>query len=157
MVKHSEIPDPEIRKARQEYIEDRWRDLSNRQREHTDEAAKYLMVVNAGGAIATLSFMGAMKMLDPIPGARAMLSFFLAGLLLVGLGRALAIYRFDWTFSGWRDAVRLYYTDKIDWEALLEGDMSRSGRFLPSEFVAWASFACFITGLAIAYVDLLWR
>jgi len=67
-MKFSDTKNPELHKARIEYVNRRWRDLYERQLDVGDRVIKYLILINSGGAVAVLSFMGAMKTLDPVPG-----------------------------------------------------------------------------------------
>ena len=45
-------------KQQTEYINERWSQLYELEKEWGKEAIKYLMLTNAGGAVATLSFIG---------------------------------------------------------------------------------------------------
>ena len=83
-----------------------------------------------------------------------MLAFFVLGVVLVGIGRAVNYYRSYWLFSGWRSDVSKYYADGIEWNVLLSEDEKRSGYFVWIDVVAWMSFLCFLTGLAIGFVGI---
>ena len=154
-MKFSDTTDEKLRQVRIAYVEKRWSDLADRYRVLVDEAARYLFLVNSGGAIATLSYMGALKTVDPIPGARLMLIFFLCGVLLVGVGRALGSYRSYSILMGWSRSVSLYYSNAIDWDDLLKQDAEKGKPSLVTDAIAWSCFACFVSGLAVAYRDLI--
>lgn len=67
-----------------------------------DAAVNFLFLVNSGGAVATLSFLGAS------PEVRAMLlpkvafTCFVAGLILVGFLRAFRVHNYQRAFDSWQ-------------------------------------------------------
>lgn len=135
------------------YVENRWTQLQGRIVERSEAAWKYLMLTNAGSALAVLSFMGAYKTIEPIPNAPSMLIAFLSGVVLVGVGHAIAYYRATWLFSGWRADISRFYTDDIGWSEVLTRDNTRSGYFIWVDVVAWLSFICFFAGLGLGVYD----
>ena len=146
---------PEVREAHVAYVNTRWKQLHEMTTSASKDAATYLMVTNSGGAVAVLSFMGAMKTVTPIPGAVWMLASFVFGVVLLGFGRAANYYRAYWLFSGWRTDVRKYYIDDIEWSMLIIGDEKRARYFPWIDIVAWMSFFCFLAGLVIGFVSIL--
>jgi len=145
---------PELREAHVGYVNTRWKQLHDMVNGSSKDIVTYLMVTNSGGAVAVLTFMGAMKTLTPISGAISMLAFFLVGVVLVGIGRAVAYYRAYWLFSGWRSDVSKYYADGIEWNALIREDEGRAGYFLWIDVLAWLSFFCFLVALVIGFVSI---
>jgi len=145
----------ELRAVHIQYVNTRWKQLYEMVAGTSKDAITYLMVTNSGGAIAVLSFMGAMKSINPIPGALCMLASFVTGVVLIGFGRGVVYYRAYWLFSGWRSGVTKYYADTIEWGELVDEDNKRSRYFIWADIIAWLSFFCFLTGLAIGFVSTL--
>lgn len=154
-MKFSETNNPELHKARIEYVNRRWRDLYERQLDVGDRIIKYLILINSGGAVAVLSLMGAMKTLDPVPGARWMLALFLSGIVVTGFLMIIGAYRLSCVFRGWRNDTDNYYKNELDWDDVLKQDRKRSGDFWITHALGWAVFLCFISGLVIAASGLL--
>lgn len=146
---------PEMRKARGAYIDSRWKGLAEQIVVRLDAAVNYLMLANAGGAIATLGFMGAMKTVRPIAEAPLMLGLLLVGIALVGVLRAIHYYRISWLFAAWRDDVNAHLTGKLGWKALLERDARRSNRFVLADLVGILAFGCFLYSIYIGYRGIL--
>lgn len=149
-MKFSDTKNPELHKARIEYVNRRWRDLYERQIDVGSRITKYLILVNSGGAVAMLSFMGAMKTLDPIPGARWMLALFLFGIVATGFLMVVSAYRLDRIFRSWRNDTDSYYKNELDWEDVLKQDRDRARYFWVTDALGWTAFLCFISGLGIA-------
>ena len=155
-MRFSETQDPALHRARVDYIDRRWRGLYDEQLDVGKTIIRYLLGVNAGGMVATLSFMGAMKSLDPMPYARLVLLTFSVGLVLVGFGLAFASYRLDWLLTNWRDDTVAYYANTLDWESVLERDRGRQESLAwVAHVLAWLSFFSFIAGIATAAKSLL--
>lgn len=139
-----------------QYIEERWSQLSDLEAASVAEAWKYLTLVNAGGATATIALMGALGTVKPevLPTALAILTLFTVGLILVGIGRALSYYQTNRLFSQWRKDVETFYAQNLDFGNLLRNDNQRCETFLRckkiywAELVAWLSFLCIIGAVA---------
>lgn len=138
-----------------QYIEERWSQLSDLEAASVAEAWKYLTLVNAGGATATIALMGALGTVRPevLPSALFILSLFTVGLILVGIGRALSYYQANRLFTQWRKDVKQFYAQEVDFENLLSNDNHRCESFMRckriywAELVAWLSFFCIIVGV----------
>jgi len=116
-----------------------------------DAAISYLMFANSGGAVATLSFMGAMKTGSPIPRAPVMLAAFIAGFIRVGALRAIHYHRMTRLFDHWRADVSMTYNDKLPHTKLIERDEKRAKEAPLADVVGWLSFGCFVVGTVIGY------
>jgi hypothetical protein len=152
-LKYSEHSD-EAKQARLDYINSRWKELNELQREAGRLAGTYLMVTNSGGAVAVLSYMGAMKTTTPSVTAPAMLLAFVLGIVMVGVGRAAAYYRVTKRYGRWRRGVQHFYRDEWTWQELLADDETMGWQFPLGEFLAWASFACFLAGAGLGVTSL---
>jgi hypothetical protein len=137
--------------VRRKYVVDRWQDLADNVSTRVDAMVAFLMLVNSGGAIAVLSFMGAMKTLHPVPGAPVMLGVFLVGIVFVGALRFLHYYRIVWLFRAWRRDATEFFEDRIGWDDLLTNDRHRSRRFWLADVIGILAFACFLAGIGLGY------
>lgn len=151
-MKFSEIQDPTMHEARFRHVDRRWKGLYDEIYDVGKLIIRYLTLVNAGGMVATLSFMGAMRSLDPMPGARLILATFSGGLVLVGFGLAFSSYRLNWLIAGWNRDTGRYFQNELDWRDVLERDEGRQKNrlYLVGHVLAWLSFICFICGLGLA-------
>jgi hypothetical protein len=83
----------QLRAARLKYIDTRWEQLNELGKEAGERAIKYLMLTNAGGAVAMLSYFGANEEARSLVQAKVALGFFLFGILFVGVLDALILTR----------------------------------------------------------------
>lgn len=145
---------PELRQVRVAYIDERWHELAELQRDAGKTAATYLMVCNSGGAVTVLSFMGAMKTTTPFHTAPAMLLSFVLGIVLIGIGRAFAYYRVTVRYKRWREAVRRFYGDEWTWDQALAYDNAMGVTSVLSDVIGWSAFACFLAGVILGVFSL---
>jgi len=80
--------DPAIRQSLNGQIKQRWGQLYELEKEWGERALKYLILTNSGGAIATLSFLGASPSAINMRGAKTFLFLFVLGVFLVGVSTA---------------------------------------------------------------------
>lgn len=136
-------------------INTRWGQLHALEKEWGDKAYKYLLLTNAGGAIATLSFLGtSSKALDMVSARWALLAF-VFGVLLTGITVAHRYHRFANLFWDYRIDANKYFKDKLPWGTLIEQDDERSirqgGWALILPYACFATFwvGCLLGGLAL--------
>lgn len=146
--------EPAQQKVQAEYIDKRWRQLYELEFGRADAVISYLMLANSGGAVATLSFMGAMHTVSPIPGAPAMLAVFILGFTLVGVLRAVQYHRMAWLFSRWRADVTETFGDGLSFAELIERDEKRAKEMPIAHAIGWLAFVCFIAGAVIGYLGM---
>jgi hypothetical protein len=79
----------------QSYIDGRWAQLSALTKDVSDRAAAYLLLTNSGGAVATLSFIGAVESIRSQYAPRIALALFALGLILVGVYTAMRVHYVD--------------------------------------------------------------
>ena len=84
MDKYSELA-PKVPTEHRSILENRWGHLHGLEKERADQAIKYLFLTNSGGAIATLSFLGASKGGLDYSSIAIALGFFAGGVVLVGI------------------------------------------------------------------------
>jgi len=137
---------PAIRKEYLEHITNRWRQLYTLRKEWGEKALKYLFLANAGGAIATLSFLGASVQNLNLIGAKTALLSFLIGIFLAGIHIAKQFHFVNSLFTSYQKNVKALYKDEITWEELTDEDQKRSAPDLLDYAFPYASFISFIAG-----------
>lgn len=137
-----------VRSARASYVADRWEQLSTMEKESAADAWRFLMLMHAGGAVAILSLMGSLESVRPesLPSAPLVLLYFVVGLLLVGIGKAVNYYRTEYIFRMWRNDVEQYYKESSDFDKLIHNDNERTKSFIWLDLIGWASFLFLIAG-----------
>ncbi len=153
MNKYSELND-KIRKEYCDYIETRWGQLYELQKEWGDKAIKMLFVINAGGAIAILSYMASSNSTITAAVIFTLCCFFI-GIILVGTLVARTVHCMKNLYEGWTTDVNKFYKDEIEWKKLIELDENRIPNELPDFIIGYASFATFIIGSIVGVTGLL--
>jgi len=138
--------DPALRESLNTYVNQRWRQLYELEKEWGERALKYLMLTNSGGAIATLSFLGASSQTINLLGAKISLFLFVLGVFLVGVSTAKIFHNMSHLFKLWKEDVENYQSDEITWEQLQEQDKNRVVNSFLDFAIPYASFGCFIGG-----------
>ncbi len=153
-MKWSQTP-PTLQIERKQYIDTRWKQYSDVADTWGEEAVKFLLVINAGAMAAALSFFGAMGNLRALLWPKVALSFFVGGLVFLGLYHFSRNIRIWLMFKGWRQDVHNYIgQDAIVWNELLQQDELRARK--ADKFIlglAVSSFVCFLSGLAVAAIN----
>lgn len=149
--------DQDTRKALGAHINQRWGQLYELEKEWGEKAYKYLFFTNAGGAIATLSFLGAAPEAISMSGARWALLLFLVGVVLVGVGTATTYHHMAKLFERWKADVEAYYQDRIAWQHLQNEDEKRAVLDFWDYAIPYGSFACFVGGCTAGTFSLLTR
>lgn len=140
---------PEHREANIGYANERWRQLYNVQSDWATEGIKYLMLVNSGGAVAMLAFLGSVEKARDLAWPKVTLGFFAMGIVLIGFLHVLRHYRILQLFKKWRESVNEYFTDQKDWSQIIKEDEKRTSQFDWALQLAYISFACFISGIVV--------
>lgn len=149
-MKRSETP-KDLRELRQGYIQTRWGQLCDLETSWTEEAIKYLLIVNTGAMAASLGFIGTMSHLRGELWPKAALSLFAVGVVIIGFYHAVRYHRVNWLFKRWRADVAAYSADALEWNELLDRDEKRIIRWVrPLLLLAYTSFGCFLIGLTVA-------
>jgi hypothetical protein len=151
-MKFSTCPSPEIRNNQINFINQRWKQLYDLEKEWSDNAIKYLFLTNSGGAVAVLSYMGSAGTLFRLSMAIALCSFLL-GLIIVGWVNSLIYQDMKNLFNEWKTDTNKYFTDQIEWETLLKNDENRSKDNVWAIRCAYISFICFIAGVVIGLIS----
>lgn len=147
-MKYSEDTD-EHRKANIDYVNQRWKQLYGLEMEFGSEAIKYLLLVNSGAAVAVLAFHGSVAAVRDMLWPKVMLGFFVTGVILIGFVHIAKFKRINALFKNWQSSVNDYFTDKRGWLDIVNDDIAKAKKFAGAEYLAYASFACFIVGASI--------
>lgn len=145
MEKFSET-DISIRNQRIDHINRRWGQLYELEKDWGERALRYLIMTNSGGAIATLSFLGASEKALAMPAVITALFFFVTGVFLVGVSTARTFHHMSGLFKTYKVDANNYFTDKILWHHLCDGDDKRAVTYWLDTAIPYSSFACFIFG-----------
>ena len=127
------------------HINRRWGQLYELEKEWGERALKYLFLTNAGGAIATLSFLGAARELTGV-GTKVALFLFVLGLVLAGVSTAKTFHHMSGLLKKYKQGAEDFYADKITWVALAEADKKRAVASWLDYTIPYLSFFCFIAG-----------
>ena len=145
MEKYSET-DPEIRNQRIDYINTRWGQLYHLEKEWGERALRYLLMTNSGGAIATLSFLGASGTTLSLFPAKCALFLFLFGVFLVGVTTAKTFHHMSDLFKLYKKDAEQYFSNNKSWEQVCAEDDNRAVEDIWDYFFPYTSFVCFILG-----------
>lgn len=147
-MKYSETPE-DFKPIRDAYITERWSQLAELEQTWGERAVRYLFLVNAGGAIAVLTFMGANKEIADLTWTRWMLFLFVLGVIAVGVLQAYQLHFIQWLYITWRRGVSAFKNDQITWGHLTDGDTERSSGPAAVYLLGYLSFAMFLVSTAI--------
>jgi hypothetical protein len=111
----------------------------------------YLFLINAGGAVAVLSFLGAAEKAEVRTSPLVALAFFAVGVMLVGAIKAFRVHYFGKRSTAWFTESARFFAGEIDWQDLNEryGKAAVEPRW--PYVVGYASFACFVIGALIGF------
>jgi hypothetical protein len=152
-MKLSETP-PELKGFRIDYINKRWKQLSELQHDSAQEALKYLFLTNSGGAATTLAFIGSVGVNKIGWEAKFALAFFVVGIVLAGFCRANEFYHMKGLFDQWRALVDEFFLNKKSWEEITKADKDMVNGNYFAEKLPWAAFICFMVGCVIGSIAL---
>jgi len=127
------------------HINRRWGQLYELEKEWGERALKYLFLTNSGGAIATLSFLGAAKELTGV-GTKIALFLFVLGIVFAGISTAKTFHHMSGLLKKYKQGVDDFYADKITWVALSDADKERAVAGWLDYMIPYLSFFCFIMG-----------
>ena len=131
------------------FIDARFNQLVAVSKDAIERALKYLFLSNAGGAAATLSFLGAVPAMRTQWALKGALAFFVVGLILVGVHTAIWVHFTDWLFMSLRSDVTKLFQNQIAWETMMAEDAKRAAKTTWLYASGYLAFGCFIAGAAI--------
>lgn len=149
-MKWSEIPEEQWANH-QKYVEDRWKDLSLHAHTWSKESLKIIFLTNAGGAVATLTFIGTASTVRAEGWPWIMLGFFCFALILLQIFHGAQYYKLNWMWDSYRRDVVALFSDKKDWEAAEADDEQRADRFLWLDIFPISAGLCFVIAVVIGF------
>ncbi|MGQ2979326.1 MAG: hypothetical protein ACT6Q9_06480 [Polaromonas sp.] len=149
----------ELTTERKEYfigrVNHRWAQLHAIEKEWGDRAYKFLLLTNAGGAIATLSFLGAKPDDLLIFYTKLALGMFMTGVVFTGIATAQRLHRAGRLLNRYRADTEKFFGDQLSWIDLYKSDEKRALTFnLWNYLLPYTSFFAFIAGVAAGGVAL---
>jgi len=114
-----------VQQQRFGFISTRWSQLDGLVKEWTDKAISFLMLTNAGGAVAVLSFMGASEKVRGMLGPQVALCCFALGVICTGFLIAKQFHRFERLLAHYKKDSERYLTDQMEWDTLTSRPSSR--------------------------------
>ncbi len=127
-------------------INQRWSQLYHLEKEAGDKAVQFLFLINSGGAIAVLGFIGSAFPSAPSKTAAMPLAFFGFGLLAVAVVHSFRVHYFAHLFRNWRTEVGRFRNNEITWDQLTEEDRLRSRKDWVGYVAGYFSFLFFSAG-----------
>lgn len=148
--------DPEVRLARERFIEHREKQLQSVATTASENAIKYLFTINAGGAVAVLTYLGAIASnhTEKLP-LKYSLAFFFVGLVLVGLYKALLVHIYTNTFKMFQNSLKSYFKQQREWDDFYQEIESHVKQNNMPYILGYSSFACFFLGSVFGTLGLL--
>ncbi|WP_309398413.1 hypothetical protein [Cerasicoccus maritimus] len=141
-------------KQRQDHINNRWSQLYELDKEWGKEAIKYLILMNSGGAVATLSFLGASADIRGTLPPKLALIFFFVGLVSSGCMVAYAYESMNRLFSHWQKDVEAHYMKELDYADLIKRDSSRVPSGKVDRILGYTGLTAFILGFIVGATGL---
>lgn len=142
-------------KQQRTYINQRWGQLYELDKEWGKEAIKYLLLVNAGGAVATLSFIGTSDVVRAAVTPKIALLLFFLGLMCSGLMIAYAYETMSRLFGRWQQDVEAHDRKEITYDELLRRDKERATSGVVDRILGYTSLLSFALGFLVGAAGLL--
>jgi hypothetical protein len=133
-----------VLEVRDKYITERWDQLFAHLREGFNNMINYLLLINIGGCITTLSFMGASEAARGLVSLKVSTLFFAMGIVFIGILRAIIVHRAASFFNSWRRDVERYHSEVMPFSKMTANDDNRTQTAKIEFAVGYASGACFI-------------
>ena len=125
---------------------ERLRPLWDMQWKSIDEAVKYLFLVNSGGAIAVLGYLGTDSTKIHAPWAGMAVVLFCLGIVFVGVIRFMLFHRSRSLFESLRQELKACAKGEMKVEAVSSKDEERSEARIREILCGYAALSCFILG-----------
>ncbi len=153
---NTDVP-KELVEARNTFIRHGGNTLREYLHKYTDEMVKYLLYVNGGGVVTILAFMGTSELIRNRICLQIALVFYAAGLVCVGILRAIMLRRTECVLGSWNNNVEKYYEGRIEYSELIEEHKNRaeSGRIFWR--VGLISGVLSFIGLILGGISMFWQ
>ena len=151
----TENPSPTVSDQDLQRINRRWAELHALEHKYTLAGLKFLFYSNAGGTIAILSFIGAMRLdVSDLLVQWALISF-VAGVVFYGISVLVLYFRVVSIHAGYRQDVDLRIDGSLSQDELNANDLRRSRESIVDYLAPFGSFFCFVDGCIIGGYALL--
>jgi hypothetical protein len=142
-----------IQQFRWGYINRRWSQLNALTKDWGDKAISYLMLTNAGGAVAVLSFMASDKVRKMV-GPRIALCCFALGVIFTGILVAKQLHRFEGLYKGYKKDSQQYLAGQMEWATVVSEDDKRVQASFWDYGLGYVAFILFIGGCMAGGISL---
>jgi len=149
--------DASVRDNLVRHIDNRWEQLYSLEKDWGEKSLRFLLVTNAGGAIATLSFLGASDEALNLRGTKIALFLFVVGVLFVGISVGKNFHHMSKLFKSYKVDVDKFFKDKISWQSLNDEDSKRAKETFLDYVFPYLSLVCFISGCIAGAFALFWQ
>jgi len=133
----------------------RWKQLYEIRQDATRNALNYLLLINAGGAAATLAFVGAIGVSNVDVTVLVALMCFVFGIVISGVIYALDYHLTDKHLRRYTNNVNSYYRDKKHESEIEHDDQQRPWVNRLGVSLGWLSFVMFLLGVGLGIYALL--
>ena len=149
---------PEVRKAREHFIEQREKQLQSITVTAVESGVRFLFTTNAGGAIAVLTYLGAIASnANQTQTLKSSLAYFFLGIILVGLYRAFLAETYGKMFKNFQLQTANYFSSEKEWESYIseiKAEVETLRKSQVGRILIYGSFLCFVLGSAIGTFSL---
>ncbi len=144
------MPESESRLTEQQasYVSERSEQLYTVLTDAANAAVNFLFLVNSGGAVATLTFLGRAESVRAMLTPKLALSCFVAGLVFVGVLRAFRVHDYQRAFDAWHKDYGKFLSGQLTWTQLIGREEARSGTSAWEYIFGYASFISILAGAA---------
>jgi hypothetical protein len=145
-MKYRDIQDANIRKARHDYIDSRWRGLQSVVSLSLTRILNYLFVLNSGGLLAALTYIATKTKTEKLYFS---IWCFVAGVIFITVHATWDYYSCERHFQNWRKDVDVFFKSEIDWEVMIDRDDRHGSAEWLLHILGWASGVAFMIGLCV--------
>lgn len=138
-----------------EYVkrcDERWEQLNSLLLSVITDGVKYLFVVNAGGCIAMLTFLGTSEDLRKQEWTWSVLFILFLGIVFVGFLNFARYHVIDYLQKKWNLDVVEFYEGKTDYDELSNKDDLRVNKTHWVLLFAYCAFICFLSAGYLGYI-----
>ena len=153
-MKWNELTAAADRERYENFISERWAQLSQLELDWSTDAIKYLLLVNSGAAATMLTFIGAVEGVRNLVWSWGILFMFTLGIIFVGGIHICRVRRIEYLYKNWRNETRKFYASELDFEKLLEDDNARAYSFNWAYVWGYGAFCLFVAGVFIGAANL---
>lgn len=140
-------PDDQTKRVNEAaHVDRRWGQLHALEHEYAQTGLRFLFLSNAGGAIATLSFIGTSNSDVSSMLVKATLVSFTGGVVLYGVSVVYLYFRVLYLFAKYRSDANRYLRGEATFVEICSNDTKRSGEAVLDYAIPLLSFACFLVG-----------